>query len=146
MADQSGSRRVFRHLPPPKNRTGDFRLIRLKPFKGTGEGARSWDFEPLPMDLPMTNRMKQNEIIDPVRATVGFPDHMMHMPSALYVEPLTTCRASSRLLPPQLHQAASEDLAHEALLAFLKVAFPPWIERIGSRFDLDVSPDRDGSQ
>jgi hypothetical protein len=47
------------------------------------------------MDLPMTNGVKQNEIIEPVRATVDFPDHMMHMPSALSVEQLTAYRASS---------------------------------------------------
>jgi hypothetical protein len=98
------------------------------------------------MDLPMTERVKQNEIVEPVRTTAHFPDHMMHVPSALDVEQLTTCRAASRLSPPQSNQAASEHVVHEALVAFLKVGFPLWVERIGSRFDLSVPPNRDGRQ
>ncbi len=98
------------------------------------------------MNLAMTSRMQQGEIIESVGAAFHLPDHVMGMPSGLRCDEVIAGRTTTTLSLPEYPIPSVEGFPHTALVAPLEVQFPSYIEWMSLRLDLDVSCDRNTTQ
>jgi hypothetical protein len=98
------------------------------------------------VNLAMTGWMEQSEIVEPVRATFHFPDHVMGVPFGLQCDEVTADQTPAILSLPEYPSLSIDGFLHAALVAPLELQFPSSIERIGFGFDLDVPRDRDTTE
>ncbi len=74
--------------------------IRLKPFKGVSDDTRSCDSGPKAVELPVAIGMEQDEVVEPVTATMHAPDDVVGVPPGLDADGLLAVRTSAFLSSP----------------------------------------------
>jgi len=74
-----------------------------------------------PVNLAMASWMQQGEIIEPVRTTSHFPDHVMDMPSRFRGDGIATDQTTATLSLPEYPVPSVEGFLHTALVAPFEV-------------------------
>src|ERR1700737_2646939 len=97
------------------------------------------------VNLAMASGMQQGKIMEPVRTTSHFPDHVMSMPSGFRADGIATDLTTATLSLPEYPVPSVEGFLHAALVAPLEVQFPSCIEWIGVSSDFDVPRNWDAS-
>ncbi len=98
------------------------------------------------MNLAMTGRMQEGEIVEPVRAAFHLPDNVMRMPSGFQGDEVSADRTAALLSSPENPSPSTDGFDDATLLAPLEVQFPSSIERIRFGFDLGMPPNRNAPQ
>src|SRR6516162_526603 len=95
------------------------------------------------MDLPVTVRVEQQEVVYQVRAAVGAPLDVVDMPPPLQRQALAAGRANPFLLEPQVARPPTplQGLLHLERLPLLEVQLPGRVVGVGAVADQSMPAD-----